>query len=153
MIKTRNYSRVWCSLAFFALSIELAEGQSATSRAAAVLDSMPRATEIDQVAISPDGGSVAYVVNGELTVAALATSEGHAITLPAANNPKTSLREVAWSADSKSLVFLADLPGDAPAAQVWTANVDGSDLVKRADLKGYAQSTSFSPDGSRLAVL
>jgi dipeptidyl aminopeptidase/acylaminoacyl peptidase len=153
MIKTRNYSRVWCSLAFFALSIGLAEGQSATSRAAAVLDSMPRATEIDQVAISPDGGSVAYVVNGELTVAALATSEGHAITLPAANNPKTSLREVAWSADSKSLVFLADLPGDAPAAQVWTANVDGSDLVKRADLKGYAQSTSFSPDGSRLAVL
>jgi dipeptidyl aminopeptidase/acylaminoacyl peptidase len=40
-----------------------------------------------------------------------------------------------------------------PAAQLWTASADGSNATKRADLKGFADSPSFSPDGSKLAVL
>jgi aryl-alcohol dehydrogenase-like predicted oxidoreductase len=40
----------------------------ALSRLAAVLDSMPHAKKIDQVAISPDGTQVAYIVDGQLTV-------------------------------------------------------------------------------------
>jgi dipeptidyl aminopeptidase/acylaminoacyl peptidase len=127
-----------------------ARGQpSAPSRAASVLDSMPHARRIDQVALSPDGTEVAYIENGELAVLALSGGASHAISVEG----KLPLREVAWSADGKQLAFLADLPGEGPSAQLWTAPVDGSDPVKRAELKGYAENPRFSPDGSKLAVL
>ncbi|HLW83871.1 MAG TPA: prolyl oligopeptidase family serine peptidase [Candidatus Sulfotelmatobacter sp.] len=128
----------------------LAQGQVPNpSRAAHVLDSMPHAKTIDQVALSPDGTEVAYMVEGELTVLALGGGAPHSISVEG-NLP---LRELAWSADSKQLAFLADLPGDIPAAQLWTAEVDGGAPVKRAELKGYAQTPRFSPDGSKLGLL
>jgi Tol biopolymer transport system component len=58
-----------------------------------------------------------------------------------------------WSADSKRIAFIADLPGDVPAAQVWTAAADSSSLRKHAELKGYVQTPRFAPDGSKLAIL
>jgi dipeptidyl aminopeptidase/acylaminoacyl peptidase len=122
--------------------------QSSTpSRAAAVYDSLPSAKRFDQVAISPDGKQIAYIVDGALTISSGGAE--HSIAL----DSKLPLREVAWSADSKQVVFIADLPGDVPAGQVWTAGIDGSAPVKRAELKGYAQTPSFSPDGSKLAIL
>jgi dipeptidyl aminopeptidase/acylaminoacyl peptidase len=66
---------------------------------------------------------------------------------------KPPLRDLAWSADGKQLVFVADLPGDIPSAQIWTAGVDGEAAVKRAELKGFAETPRFSPDGSKLALL
>jgi dipeptidyl aminopeptidase/acylaminoacyl peptidase len=63
------------------------------------------------------------------------------------------LRDVAWSADSKHIAFIADLPGDVPAAQVWTAAADGSAPAKHVEVKGYVQTPRFSPDGSKLAIL
>ena len=110
---------------------------------------MPQAKKIEQVEISPDGTQVAYIVNGELSV----TSANGGPIQNIGVQGKLPLREVSWSADSKQVSFLADLPGDAPAAQVWTAASDGSAPAKRADLKGYAEAPRFSPDGSRLAVL
>ncbi len=110
---------------------------------------MPHAKRIDQVAISPDGTQVAYIVEGEITVLGLSRGASHAISIEG----KLPLRELAWSADGRQLAFLADLPGDAPSAQLWTATVDGGAPVKRAELKGYAENPRFSPDGSKLAVL
>ena len=120
-----------------------------SSRAAAVLDSMPHAKSIEQVAISPDGAQIAYIVGGEISI--IPAAGGPARTIPVEG--KLSARDVAWSPDSKQIVFLADLPGDVPAAQLWTAALDGSAPVKRADLKGYAGTPSFSPDNSKLALL
>jgi len=119
------------------------------SRAATVLDSMPHAKRIGQVALSPDGSQVAYFVKGELSVIPVGGGPSRAIALEG----KPALRDVAWSADSKRIAFIADLPGDVPAAQVWIAAADGSSPVKHAELKGYAQSPRFSPDGKKLAVL
>lgn len=110
---------------------------------------MPQAKRIEQAAISPDGAHLAYIVDGALTVASLADSSTHSITVEG----KLELRSVAWAADSKQLAFLADLPGDLPIAQLWTASFDGSNLTKRADLKGFADTPKFSPDGSKLALL
>jgi dipeptidyl aminopeptidase/acylaminoacyl peptidase len=127
-----------------------ARGQAAPdSRAATVFDSMPQARKIDQVAISPDGTHVAYIVGDELSVISISGSPAR----PIAAEGKLPLREVSWSADSKQIAFIADLPGDAPTAQVWTAAIDGSAPAKRAELKGYVEDPRFSPDSSRLAVL
>ena len=126
-----------------------AQDQPTSSRAAAVLDSMPHAKRIGQVALSPDGTQVAYFVKGELMLIPVSGGPSRAIAVEG----KLSLRDAAWSPDSKRIAFITDLPGDVPAAQVWIAGVDGSAPVKHAELKGYAESPRFSPDGSKLAVL
>jgi dipeptidyl aminopeptidase/acylaminoacyl peptidase len=110
---------------------------------------MPHAKRIGQVALSPDGTQVAYIVKGELAIIPASGGSSHAIAVEG-NLP---LRDVAWSADSKRIAFIADLPGDVPAAQIWTAAADGSAPAKHAELKGYAQAPRFSPDGSKLAIL
>ncbi|MFZ1160243.1 MAG: S9 family peptidase, partial [Candidatus Sulfotelmatobacter sp.] len=148
--RCKRFLALSCVIAVSFVLTSPSHGQeSSTSRAATVLDSMPHARRIDQVAISPDGAQFAYIVDGELTVRVLSGGASHTISV----DGKLPLREVAWSADSKQLAFLADLPGDVPSAQLWTAAVDGSAPMKRAELKGYAENPRFSPDGSRLAVL
>jgi dipeptidyl aminopeptidase/acylaminoacyl peptidase len=143
-------SRPFLSIVFSLLFASLlAQGQAAPSRAEAVLDSMPKAKSIGEVGISPDGALVAYIVDGKLTVCALDGASAHQIQIEG----DLKLREVAWSADSSRIAFLADLPGGVPSAQVWTASPDGSDTRKHAELKGYAQTPRFSPDGQRLALL
>jgi len=144
------------SLTLFAILISLA-GSSllagaqspAPSRAAAILDSMPRAKRIDQASISPDGTQVAYIIAGELAIIPAAGGTPH----PIAVDGKLSLRDVSWSADSKQIAFIADQDNAIPAAQIWTSSLDGTPPVKRADVRGYAASPAFSPDGSKLALL
>ena len=118
-------------------------------RAAVALDSLPSVKNIDQVAISPDGARVAYVVEGQLSVATVA--DGTAKQM--ATDHQMVTRDVTWSADSRHIAWLNDLPGEKPASELWTAAVDGSGLMKLADLKGYAQAPRYSPDGTKIAVL
>jgi hypothetical protein len=75
---------------------------------AAALDSLPAIKKIDQVAISPDGRQVAYIVEGELSVAAVAGGSSHRI----AAEQKLAARDVTWSADSQHVAWLGDLPGE-----------------------------------------
>jgi len=121
----------------------------AQDRVAAALDSLPSAKKIDQVAISPDGAQVAYIVDGELSVATVADGKAQRI----AADQSFTARDVTWAADSRHIGWLGDSPGDVPASQLWAAAPDGSGLVKLADLKGYAQTPRYSPDGTKLAVL
>ena len=121
---------------------------SSKSRAASIVDAMPQAQHIDQAVISPDGRQVAYIVNGGLTII---PADGGSEKVIAVEG-KLALRDVSWSGDSTQLTFLAELEGNVPAAQLYTAKVDGSAPVKHADLKGYAAAPTFSPDGTRLAL-
>lgn len=143
-----HFAALFCGL-FLSFQLVAQPQDSAPSRAAATLASMPHAVKIDQVAISPDRTQVAYIVDGQLTVTPVRGGSLRAIAL----EDKLPLREVTWSADSKQLAFLADLPGDTPVAQIWTAVVDSGATVKRAELKGYVQTPRFSPDGATLAIL
>ena len=125
------------------------ESSTVSSRAATILDSIPHAKRIDEVALSPDATEVGYVAADKLTITNLTGGESHSIAVEG----NLAIRNVTWSSDSKHLAFLADLPGDAPSAQLWTSAADGSSLTKHAELKGYAQAPRFSPDGSKLAIL
>jgi dipeptidyl aminopeptidase/acylaminoacyl peptidase len=142
-------SVLFCAAACFLLCAFVLAQEVTSSRAAAVLDAMPHAKKIDQVALSLDGSRVAYIVDGNLTVTPVAGGSSQTIAVEG----NLALRDVAWSADSKHLAFIADLAGDIPAAQVWTAAADGSHLLKHGELKGYVQDPRFSPDGLKLALL
>ncbi len=120
----------------------------AQDRVAAAVDSLPSVEKIEQVAVSPDGALVAYIIDGQLFVATVADGMSRAIAAD-----QKSAHDITWSADSHHVAWLADLPGDAPAAQLWTAVADGSDVTKLADLHGYAEAPRYAPDGARLAVL
>jgi dipeptidyl aminopeptidase/acylaminoacyl peptidase len=148
----RQFSLLFCSavsLLLLLCAAVFAEDSTASSRAAAVLDSMPHTKRIGDVALSPDGAQVAYFVGDKLTVTS--SSGGSSQTIAVEGD--LALRNVAWSADSKRIAFVADLPGDIPSAQIWTAAADGSAPSKHAELKGYVQAPRFSPDGSKLAML
>jgi dipeptidyl aminopeptidase/acylaminoacyl peptidase len=134
-------------LLFAAVPFSLAEAQ--TSRATAIVDSMPHAKNIEQAVISPDGTHVAYIVQGKLNVVSIDGSSSHQIEVEG----KLELRNAAWSPDSKQLAFLADLPGEAPSAQLWTSPAAGGTPTKHCDLKGAADAPRFSPDGSKIALL
>src|ERR1700727_1040102 len=148
----RTNPRSRCLLLFgvvcLLISALLFAEDSPPSRAAAIVDSMPHAKKISEAAFSPDGMQVAYIVDDKLTVASVSGGSPH--TTAVEGNP---LREVVWSADSKRIAFIADLPGDIPSAQIWIAAADGSAPAKHAELKVYAQAPRFSPDGSNLAIL
>src|SRR6185312_6384152 len=121
---------------------------AAQNRVAAAIDSLPTVKTIDQVAISPDGSRVAYIVGGELSVASIENGETHRIA-PSQN----ATREVTWSVDSHHVAWLNDLPGDKPAAQLWSASASGDDLAQHATFEGYAQTPRYSPDGKTISIL
>ncbi|MGO8985148.1 MAG: S9 family peptidase [Terriglobales bacterium] len=127
----------------------MAQAGSATSRAEAVLDSLPHAQKIIRAALSPDGHLVAYIAEEKLAI--ISVKDGSSQDIAVDGN--LSLRDVGWSRDSKRVAFLADLAGDVPTSQVWTSTPDGTSMVKHAELKGYVQAPRFSPDGSKLSVL
>ena len=99
--------------------------------------------------MSPDGTRVAYIVHATLTVAPVDGAPAKTIEVEG----KLPLRGASWSNDSKQLVFIADLPDEVPSAQVWTVSADGGSPTKRAELKGNVDAASFSPDGSKIALL
>ena len=137
-------------MAFFlqCTSLSVKAQPASPSGAGSVIDSMPHAKRIEQAAISPDGTHIATIIAGKLAVAASGET-----ARPIEVEGNLEARDVSWSRDSKQITFLIDLAGDVPAAQVFTAASDGGSPVKRAEIKGYAATPTFSPDGSRLALL
>lgn len=117
------------------------------ARAAAIVDSIPKIKNINQVAISPDGKQVAAIVDGQVSVSLVSGGESHAVAL--AN--KIQAAELTWSRDSKRLAIIAGPEGDVPQAEVWLW--DGSSAKKIAGAKGVMQAPQFSPDGTKLALL
>jgi len=65
---------------FSAAACILASG-CLSAQDSAVLDSMPHAERISEVALSPDGSQVAYVVEGKITVISSAGENSHAIAV------------------------------------------------------------------------
>lgn len=143
-------SRSAILVVFFSLSMVLgaiAQDQASMTRAAAVVDALPRTKRIDQVAMSPDGKQVATIVSGQLSISSADGSDSHTVSLA----KKMRAGEVTWSRDSKKLAIVAEVEGQVPQAEIWI--YDGTAARDIGPLKGFVQTPRFSPDGSELAVL
>jgi len=127
-----------------------------------VLRALNSARQFEQVAISPDGKSLAWVesISGKnglasnntaiyLSSASAKTPPRRITASPAAPREEGSL---AWSPDSTKLAFLSDAasPGQR---QLYVVNAAGGPARKLTNAKGFFASPKWSPDGKTIAVL
>lgn len=104
--------------------------------------------------LSPDGSHVAWigptaagVGAGSVVLENLADKSSNTVNLPGADN--ASAEELRWSRDSKWIAVRATSSG-VPAIYL----VDNSGSARLvAKIPGAVQAQSFSPDGSRIAIL
>jgi hypothetical protein len=76
-----RYSVLFCAVALVLTCGSLFVQDAIPSHAATVFDSMRHARKIDQVALSPDGTQVAFIVNGQLAVIPADGGSSHAIAV------------------------------------------------------------------------
>ena len=124
----------------------------------------PGTRSLNQVAISPDGNRVAWVqssenVPGEPTggsaiyVQDLRSSTAKPKRISAGGDSHAANEDtIAWSPDSKHLVFLSDAEGDGQS-NFYVVNVEGGSARKLTDLKGYLTDPTWSPDEKTIAFL
>jgi len=117
--------------------------------------------EILDVAISPDGQRVAWVEslseksgapspNSVIYIAAL-KSPGSRMKVTASSGAPAAEGSLAWSADSKQIVFLSDA-GHPGQKQVYIA-IPGGAARQMTHLKGDLAEPRWSPDGKSIAFL
>jgi len=129
------------------------------SHVADVLKDLNRGRTIGQVAISPDGKRLAWVLEAsreetQIRVAPagdLAKSE----RVTAATRADQSCREdeLTWSPDAKSLAFFSDCANPGNQADLYLVRLDGKPSRRLTTLKGYEDAPEFSPDGTKIAFL
>ncbi len=113
--------------------------------AAAAAETHVRMTDqIQELALSPDGKKVAFVVRGEV-FAASSTEGGDAARVT--NNPAEE-SQINWSPDSRRIVYVSDRDG-TPHIFLYDFTTNAETQLTRADAEDSAP--RFSPDGKWLA--
>jgi hypothetical protein len=105
-----------------------------------------------EVAISPDGGRVAFAGETGLTVLNADGTEPRTIT---ASLPDLRyIEEPAWAPDGRRVAFIAapDSTSGAFAMQVYVAAADGSSVTQVYGPVTNIGSLAWSPDGTQLAI-
>src|SRR5580698_2564968 len=150
-----NFARLAIPFALFVATVVAVPAQSASTSA----------RNFDQVAMSPDGSRIAWVVQSPPNESG-ESAGGSAIYVqdlrsPGAkpkrvsvgsDNQAASEDTIAWSPDSKHLAFLSDLEGDGQS-NFYVANVEAGGVRKLTNLKGYLADPAWSPDEKTLAFL
>jgi Tol biopolymer transport system component len=104
---------------------------------------------------SPDGRQIAFIgsprvpFDPEIYVMDADGSDRRAITHGLQPGP------MSWSPDGRRIAFSADVTESGAmfgvGSDIFTIGVDGQDLVRLADGRGYDHFPSYSPDGRRVA--
>src|SRR5579884_2587555 len=128
-----------------------------------VLDALSAAHRFREVALAPDGRTVAWV---EALPPREKAPQQHTISVLDLSSPDAAPRRVtagdgrtahdehglAWSPDGRRLAFLSDAAKEGQL-QVYLAPAGGGPARKLTDVKGFLADLRWSPDGRRLAVL
>jgi Tol biopolymer transport system component len=140
-----------------------AEKQTADSTArthiAEVLKGLHRGHSVSQVAVSPDGKKLAWLLDGrdgggEIRVAPMDNLvKSERVTAAAKLDQHCREGQIAWQPDSKALTFFSDCARSGEQTDLYISRVDGKPAVRLTNLQGYVQAPAFSPDGSKVAFL
>ena len=128
-----------------------------------VLRGLNRGRSIAEVALSPDGKRLAWVLGarggGEIRVADLANAgstdpaRSRRVTAAASADEHCAEAQLTWSPDSASLAFLSACGGSDAQSNLYLDRLDGKPARRLTDLKGYVGAPAFSPDGRAIAFL
>ena len=116
----------------------------------------PKTVTYKDIAISPDGQSLAWVegqTGSQTGVLHLAKrSGGNSVEVALKNGPATREdRMPAWSPDSKSVAFFSDNAKGDP--DLYLTTLANHTAQKLTSLKGFAERPQWSHDGTRVAFL
>lgn len=95
------------------------------------------------VAMSPDHQHIAWLLDGKLRVSAI---DGSQVKTVVANVQSAACTAVAWTADSRRLLFSAPATGDPKASTIQSVNIDGTGRQTIGTISGMACDT-VSVDG------
>ena len=141
-------------LACLAVLAQDASSPSNSARLDQILSSINTGYSIGQVAVSPDGKRLAWVMGREIHVAPI-DNLASSLRVTAASSPELRCNEpdLAWSPNSSSLVFSSDCADPREQLDLYLSSLDGSAPRRLTSLHGDLSSPAFSPDGSRIAFL
>jgi dipeptidyl aminopeptidase/acylaminoacyl peptidase len=128
------------------------------SHVAEVLRDLNRGHKIGQVAISPDGKRLAWVLESsqeetEIRVAPLGDiTRNERVTAASRADQRCREGDLAWSPDAGALAFFSDCADPGRQEDLYLLR-DGRPAHRLTTLKGYEDSPAFSPDGSKIAFL
>ena len=127
-----------------------------------VLRGLARGRSVGQVAVSPDGKSLAWIQyapgGDEIRLAPLADlAASRRITAAASTDQHCNENALAWKPDSAALAFLSDCARTDGQNDLYLAPADTSSGLsptrRLTALHGYVQQPAFAPDGKSIAFL
>ena len=148
-------------LSFLSLLLILAFAYALTAQTARrplKLDDMIRFRNVSDPQLSPDGKSVAYVVNSTNAKDDKANSHIWMIGIDGKNDRQITFSQESensprWSPDGRYISFTSSRPGKTRGNQVWLLDRNGGEAMQLTEIKGRLQGHEWSPDGKRLALV
>jgi dipeptidyl aminopeptidase/acylaminoacyl peptidase len=128
--------------------------QTSAARVDQILSSIGAGHMLTQVAVSPDGKRIAWILDREIHVAPIGNlSAGQRVTAATAPDQRCAEDDLAWSPDSTMLAFASDCAQPGEQSDLYLSLLDGNPPVRLTGLHGDLDAPAFAPDGKSIAFL
>ncbi len=134
-----------CWIALMAVLALAAAAPAQQTPVALTLSAIPQVTRMGDVALSPDGRTIAFVSNhgGATRLWLVAASGGEPRALAQGTQPQ-------WSPDGKRIAYLAAQNGQL---DIWTIPAGGGAPARLTNDSSAKHGIRWSPDGARIAYI